>query len=262
MAAPGPPPDRDRGRLVLIVCGLITLGVIAWLLVSLGLGAMNRAPPPDGPSRQPAPDPQPIAYYLARADLARGEDWFRRCAACHTIAGGGPRGLGPNLWGVAGGPIAAKPDFPYSEALRSRGGRWDWETLSRFLRDPDAFAPGTRMFFIGVRNPQDRADVMLYLNSQGGSLPMPAHVAGPPPAVTREFLIGNWATDSCDSLSATWLADGTTDRGRRRWTLDGDRLIVTGGSGREQSVVERLGDDRLRLNTGAGTFELHRCPYL
>ncbi len=46
----------------------------------------------------------------------------------------------------------------------------------------------------------------------------------------------------------------------RRWALDGDRLIVTGAATREQSVVERLGDDRMRLNTADGPFELHRCP--
>jgi hypothetical protein len=118
------------------------------------------------------------------------------------------------------------------------------------------------MIFIGVRDPQDRADVMLWLNAHGGSLPMPAHVAEPPPAVTRDFLIGNWATGTCESLSATYLADGTTDQGRRRWTLEGDWLIVTRGTEREQSVVERLSEDRMRLNTPAGTFELHRCPYL
>ncbi len=84
----------------------------------------------------------------------------------------------------------------------------------------------------------------------------PAPVAG----VTRDFLIGSWATDSCEVPAATYAADGTTDGGRRRWALDGDRLIVTGGAAREQSVVERLGDDRMRLNTSAGPFELHRCP--
>ena len=84
--------------------------------------------------------------------------------------------------------------------------------------------------------------------------------AAPVAGVTRDFLIGSWATDSCDVPSATYAADGTTDGGRRRWALEGDRLIVTGGPRREQSVVERLGDDRMRLNTADGPFELRRCP--
>ena len=83
-----------------------------------------------------------------------------------------------------------------------------------------------------------------------------APVAG----VTRDFLIGSWATESCDPPAVTYTADGTTDGGRRRWALVGDRLIVTGGPRAEQSVVERLGDDRIRLNTADGPFELRRCP--
>ena len=84
----------------------------------------------------------------------------------------------------------------------------------------------------------------------------PAPVAG----VTRDFLTGSWATESCDPPAVVYAADGTTDGGRRRWALEGDRLIVTGGPRPEQSVVERLADDRMRLNTADGPFELRRCP--
>jgi hypothetical protein len=84
----------------------------------------------------------------------------------------------------------------------------------------------------------------------------PAPVAG----VTRDFMIGSWATESCTPPAATYAADGTTDGGRRRWRLDGDRLIVSRGAEQEQSVVERLGEDRMRLNTADGPFELRRCP--
>ena len=89
-----------------------------------------------------------------------------------------------------------------------------------------------------------------------------ANFSGPAPVagVTREFLTGSWSTDSCAPPAVTYAADGTTDGGRRRWTLDGDRLIVSRGGEREQSVVERLGDDRMRLNTRDGPFELTRCP--
>lgn len=93
-------------------------------------------------------------------------------------------------------------------------------------------------------------------NAAGPAFAGPA----PVPGVARDFLIGSWATDSCDVPSAVYAANGTTDGGRRRWALEGDRLIVTRGAAREQSVVERLGDDRMRLNTADGPFELHRCP--
>jgi cytochrome c len=218
----------------------------------------------------PAADPQPLSFYLARADVARGEAFFSRCSACHTIAQGGPPSIGPNLYGVMGGPIATRPGYTYSSALRDKGGRWDWEAANRFLRLPRYFAPGTKMTFAGVLNPQDRADVMLYLDAQGGSLPPPGATAdaapassgpAPDPALTRAFLIGRWQTDSCSPPAIRFEADGTTGDGRR-WALFGDRLIVSRGTTQEQSVVERLGRDRIRLNTRDGPFELTRCPLI
>jgi cytochrome c len=120
---------------------------------------------------------QPIAHYLQTADAARGEAVFRKCATCHNADNGGANGLGPNLWSTMGNTIAHRPDFTYSEPLRSHGGTWDWETMSAWLHSPRTFANGTRMTFAGLSDPQDRADVMLFLNQHGGSLTIP-----PPPA--------------------------------------------------------------------------------
>ena len=120
---------------------------------------------------------QPIAHFLQTADAARGEAVFRKCAACHTINQGGASGVGPNLWGSMGQPVAHVAGFNYSEALRSHGGTWDWETMSAWLRSPRQFAPGTKMTFAGLSDPQDRADLMVYMNAQGSSLALP-----PPPA--------------------------------------------------------------------------------
>ena len=123
------------------------------------------------------PAEQPIAFYLQTADAGRGERQFSKCSGCHTINQGGPNGQGPNLWATMGRPVAGHAGFTYSDALRSKGGTWDWETMSAWLTSPRAFAPGTRMGFGGMSNPQDRADLLLYLNAQGGTLTVP-----PPPA--------------------------------------------------------------------------------
>ena len=120
---------------------------------------------------------QPIAHFLQTADAARGEAVFRKCAACHTVNAGGPNGVGPNLFGTMGKPVAHVAGYSYSEALRGHGGNWGWEEMSRWLRSPRQFAPGTKMTFAGLSDPQDRADLMVYLNSQGSSLALP-----PPPA--------------------------------------------------------------------------------
>jgi cytochrome c len=120
---------------------------------------------------------QPIAFYLQTADAARGEAEFRRCATCHTINQGGANGLGPNLFGVMGSSLPARGDFNYSEALRSKGGTWDWDQMSAWIASPRTFAPGTRMTFAGISDPQARANLLAYLNAQGGRLQIP-----PPPA--------------------------------------------------------------------------------
>jgi cytochrome c len=120
---------------------------------------------------------QPIAHFLQTADAAAGEAQFRKCAACHTVNQGGANGLGPNLFGSMGRPVAQSAGFAYSDALRSKGGTWTWDAMSEWLRSPRAFAPGTKMTFAGLSDPQDRANLLAYLNSQGGSLTIP-----PPPA--------------------------------------------------------------------------------
>jgi cytochrome c len=118
----------------------------------------------------------PIEFYLASADPAKGADVFKKCAACHVSAKGGANGLGPNLWNVVGEEIGkGAAGFPFSDALASKGGAWDWGTLNEWLTSPKKFAPGTKMTFAGLGKPEDRANVIAYLNQQSDSpKPMPA----------------------------------------------------------------------------------------
>jgi cytochrome c len=128
---------------------------------------------------------QPIAALLAGADAAKGEGVFKKCTACHTIAKGGPNGTGPNLWGVMGAPIGKHAaGFAYSPALSGKGGNWDWESMSAWLKSPRDFAPGTKMTFAGLGKAEDRANLLAYMNTQGDSpLPLPAApAAGAAPA--------------------------------------------------------------------------------
>jgi len=126
----------------------------------------------DGAAAEP-----PIAHFLQSADAARGEAVFRKCAACHNTNQGGANGLGPNLFGTMGGPIAQRAGFSYSAPLRAHSGTWDWENMSAWLKSPRSFAAGTKMTFAGLSDPQERADIMLFLNQHGGRLTVP-----PPPA--------------------------------------------------------------------------------
>src|SRR5688572_13929754 len=117
---------------------------------------------------------KPIAFYLSSADPAKGQSVFNKCTACHNAAPGGPNALGPNLHSIMGAPLAAKPGFAYSEALKSKGGTWTWDAMSEWLKSPKAFATGTKMTFAGIGNPQDRANLLAWLNTQGSNLPVPA----------------------------------------------------------------------------------------
>lgn len=126
---------------------------------------------------------QPIEAFLAKADAAKGAQVFNKCAACHTAGKGGPNGLGPNLWHVLGEPVGKGKGFAFSDALAKKGGTWNWDNLSQWLASPRGFAPGTKMTFAGLGNPQERADLMAYLNQQSDSpLPLPAAPAPAAPA--------------------------------------------------------------------------------
>ena len=118
---------------------------------------------------------QPIEAYLAKADPAKGQQVFNKFMACHNADKGGANQLGPNLWGVLGEPIGQGKGFAFSDALAKKGGTWDWDNLSQWLSSPKAFAPGTKMTFAGLSNPEDRANVIAFLNAHSDApKPLPA----------------------------------------------------------------------------------------
>ena len=133
----------------------------------------------EGGAAEPA---KPIAFYLASADPAAGEQTFKKCAACHNADKGGANQLGPNLWGVLGEPVGkGAAGFAFSEALAGKGGTWNWDNLSEWLANPKKFAPGTKMTFAGLSKPEDRAAVIAFLNAHSDSpLPLPAAPAEAP----------------------------------------------------------------------------------
>jgi cytochrome c len=117
----------------------------------------------------------PLATLLAAADVAKGEAVFKKCMACHTIAAGGANGIGPNLHATLGEGIGVgKAGYAFSSALSGKGGKWTFEAMNEWLSNPKKFAPGNKMTFAGLGSPEDRANILLYINSQGSNLPLPA----------------------------------------------------------------------------------------
>ena len=105
----------------------------------------------------------PGALWAAPADPVAGGAVFKKCVACHSTDPSGRNGIGPNLRGVVGRPAARVPGFSYSPAMSASKLVWNEKTLTRFLAAPRQMVPGTRMTFVGLPNPQDRANVIAFL---------------------------------------------------------------------------------------------------
>jgi cytochrome c len=107
----------------------------------------------------------------AAGDRMRGEKVFQYCYSCHSVEPGDTEGLqGPHLAGIVGRRIAAQAGFDYSPALRAfaeREGVWSEALLDRYLADPLAVVPKTKMAFPGVRDAQEREDLIAFLKATG-----------------------------------------------------------------------------------------------
>lgn len=187
-------PDIDGMELnkimaAVLLAGLIgmTSGFIAELLVhEKGVEQFAYAPDIEGgPARPVAEEPEPevdIATLLQDADPSAGEAFSRACASCHTFEQGGANRVGPNLWGVVGRDKGAVEGFNYSSAMEEAGSDWTYENLSAFLLNPRGYLPGTTMSYAGIRDGEDRANVIAYLRTLAEDpVPLPE-----PPAAEEE----------------------------------------------------------------------------
>ena len=109
----------------------------------------------------------PFADLYAAADPAEGEGLFRACAACHKLEAGA-NGTGPYLHGIVNRPKHSAQGYSYSSAMMEQAGEWTPENLDAFLEDPKGYTPGTAMSYNGMRDPEDRANLIAYLATFGG----------------------------------------------------------------------------------------------
>jgi len=110
---------------------------------------------------------------LPKADVAAGQATFAKCQSCHSLTA---NGTGPNLTGVVGRKPGTERGFAYSDAMKAFGAKqpiWDYDHLYEFLKGPQAYINGTKMTFVGLKQPQDRINIIAYLHTQGSSLPIP-----------------------------------------------------------------------------------------
>ncbi len=100
---------------------------------------------------------------LANADIANGESVWRQCRSCHVYDAERNQG-GPHLVNIIGREVAIADGWRYSSALQDYDGVWTVEALLEWLENPDAYIPGNQMAFRGLRDEQDRIDVLGFLN--------------------------------------------------------------------------------------------------
>lgn len=114
-----------------------------------------------------------LAEAMRDADAEKGDQLYSTyCTACHGPATeNGYGGLGPNLFNLVGekqGRYGTRNSKALQETLT---GVWDREALDAWLENPQQTVPGTSMYFSGLKNPQDRADLIAYLETRKPSGP-------------------------------------------------------------------------------------------
>jgi cytochrome c len=117
----------------------------------------------------PAATPEPAAgekleYASFTTDVAAGEKVFALCRSCHVLDDGVNR-VGPSLYNVVGRASGSVAGFSYSDANKNSGVTWSEDVLFEYLKDPKGFMPGTKMAFPGIKDDQDRANLVAYLAS-------------------------------------------------------------------------------------------------
>jgi cytochrome c len=123
-----------------------------------------------------------LAALLAKGSEKQGEEVAKKCGLCHNFEKGGPNMIGPNLYGVLGRKVASHEGYEYSDALKAKGGTWDYESIDKMITNPGEYVPGTKMaIFPGLPDAQERADVLLFLRTKNDNPPPLPEVTAPAP---------------------------------------------------------------------------------
>lgn len=155
-------------------------------VIDTGADDQGEAEAEEGPS---------FAELFVNADVGKGERVFNKCKACHKLEEGA-NGTGPYLHGVVGRDVAAAEGFAYSGNLAPVADVWTPQNLSDFLENPAGYAPGTTMGFAGLKDIEDRANVIAFLDQTDGDtyeIEMPAEedaAAAEGDATTEEAAAG------------------------------------------------------------------------
>lgn len=209
--------------------------ILGTLLFVMGVGFLAEAiyhppatgmgyalPEPEGGGNEGGGEAAPavsIATLLASADATQGADQAKKCGACHDLSEANSNKTGPGLYDVVERVIGSHPGFAYSAIMQehqAKGDTWTYEALNEFLLSPKGYMPGTKMTFAGVKNDQERANIIAFLSTLSASpKPFPApEAAAEEPAASAESApetpSGDAVVDAVSSVPAEGAVETPT----------------------------------------------------
>ena len=179
----------------------------------------------------------------ADGNPSRGQRVFGACAACHSLQPG-QNMTGPSLadlWSRKAGSVASFSR--YSSALKSANIEWNDKTLDEWIKDPQHLVPGNEMTFAGIKDNQQRADLLSFLKEatkKGGS--QTAQQSGPMGGMMGGMggMMGGGQVPNLKKLYSAQRVQAIT--------YCKDTYTVTTANGQSRKFWER----NLRLKTDAG----------
>ena len=180
--------------------------------------------PAAGAGEPAKPAEEPLEQLLASASPERGQAAAKPCEVCHTFDKGGQNRVGPNLWGVVGRERASESGFNYSAAMKSKGSKWTFEELDKFLINPRRDIPGTVMTFAGIERSRQRTDVIAYLRTLADNpVPLPQVAQSPGESKSEEKSDAKGGTNGDAKSGAKSDAKGGANGGSKGGSKEGSK---------------------------------------
>ncbi len=106
----------------------------------------------------------PLLFGSAQAaDLEHGAQVYKKCVTCHAVGPDAKPKVGPPLNGLFGRKSGTYEGYSYTDANKNSGIVWDDAIFTKYIQDPKAVIPGTKMAFAGLKEAADITDVIAYL---------------------------------------------------------------------------------------------------